>query len=423
MRFVFHKHRLNIHKKKLDLLRIARYIESLFLALILNLNSVKIVLLNKSNIITYLIFAIFIVSVLLDLLLRETRRIQVYEFLAFSLFIFVIWSISSIILTEINTALGTLLKFLIGIGIAYFASFLKEDERMRTLYNSLLISVLYSFYLLINYDSVYTNILRPRTYEYLMITLTLGAGLTLAIVFFILLPRNNFKFKLLCILSIFIQTVTLLRFPARGNVIFPFILLFIFLFFKNLKHPFRLLVSIVLIFVIANILYNLIVQQGNYYLSSRIIRLLTNYEEEPRTLLYSFYINHMAKHTNYIFGMGFDASTDVLSSAWFSEKYPHNLFLELIGENGIFGIQLIIVVAALIIVKEKESFHNLHTFNTSFNSNNKVTLFYAINACFLFYLFTYSKSYSIYNGYQLFIYISMIIHPIIETESLSRGLL
>lgn len=376
----------------------------LLLALIFNMNAIKVITNISNNSVYYIFYAVFILIGLLRIAISQEREINVDCYLLVALGVFLVYALASIIIKSNEYGIGMFAKFLSGLAVAYISSYLSREEKIRSFKMTADISFFYALYLLIRYDFVYRSFVRTRVYNYLMITLPLGIGLSLTLVF-LLINARTMKERIFYLVSSIVQFMALLRFPARANTIFPFLIIVGYYAIKNRRSFKKLLLTVLISSVMLYGVYKIILSNGNNLLSTRIVRLLTNTGSEPRVILYRFYIDYLVNKANYIFGEGFAQSANILKNGFFAERYPHNLFLELICENGLFGFALIGVSLVRIIyceLKLKNSFDA--------GAKEEIAYFVILNIGLLFFLMTYAKSYSIYNGYQLFIFISMIVH-------------
>lgn len=383
------------------------FLEELLLAIILNMNAVKVVLKTTGNSLTYVFFLMFVaVSIGQRFIIKDAKFPIDYELL-FILFVFFVFAGLSTLWSEIVAIGEKVLKFSLGIIIAYLAALMSEDSRLKAFQISLFISTFYGAYILFNYTGVYSAFIRSGIYNYLVITLPLGLGLSFALVI-IMITDTGLWMKLCLVLSIVIQTLALIKFAARGNLIFPIILTAGMLIYKNRRNPKLLLVSIILVAGLIWMLYFVTIKYGDELLVYRLTRLFEGGKQEKRLPLYRYYITYIFEHANYVIGQGFGAASKVLADGGFHESYPHNFILELVGENGLVGIALII----FIFVRLLQSEYRYLGGNISICDNEEVTnqVFAITNAGLFFYLLTYFKSYSIYDGYQLFIFVSMMLN-------------
>lgn len=391
------------------------FIEELLLAFILNMNAVKLVIGYTGNDLTYALFIAFAAAVLLHALAMKKTKLKIDSSIFLVLALFLVYAGITMLWSGVEDAVSKLLKFVAGIIIAYLASLLEEDSRVNAIKISMLISTVYSLYLIANYNFVYWQIIRSIIYNYLFVTLPVGLGLSFALVFTFMTKSSLWR-KLYLALSIIIQTFALLQFPARGNLIFPLLITAILLIYKSRKNVKRLVLSLLVIAALFFILYTVTIRHGNDVLILRFTRLIENKEAEKRVPLYEYYLGHIIQHGDYLIGQGFGAASEVLSQGGFHEQYPHNFIIELVGEMGVFGIALLTTISVKLIKNEKLLLNNISAMGGEMRENRKMR-FAVYNAGLFFYLFTYFKSYSIYDGYQLFIFIAFLLHSSTSQES------
>ena len=378
-------------------------------ACILNLNALKIVTGINENGLVFGIFAAFAAVVFLNKIQNDGLHFRFDNTLLLVLTIFVLTAIVSMVFTGAD-GIVALVKFMAGIVIAYLASQMRWANRMGGLKISVVTSTLYSVFLIVRYSWIYATYTSGSTgsANYLIVTLPVGLGLSLALVLMTVTKTKPLE-KVIYIAAVVIQTVALMQYPARRNLIFPLVLTAILLIYKNWNKPKFLILSLLLIALLAIGLFWITTTLGNNYLQYRMTRMFESQEQEQRIPLYGYYLGYIFDHMNYLLGQGFKNAGDVLAQGGFHEHYPHNFLLEIIGEMGIVGIALLSVVGYKIIMGEYNQIKYFRSIDIA-DRKKQEGWFFAANAGLLFYLMTYFKSYSIYDGYQLFIFIAFMIH-------------
>lgn len=378
-------------------------------ALILNLNALKIVTGINENGLVVGVFAAFAAVVVLNKIRTDGLNFRFDSTLLLVLAIFVMTAVISMVFTGAN-GIVALIKFLAGIVIAYLASQMRWTNRMGGLKISVATSLLYSVFLIVRYSWIYATYTSGSTgtSNYLVVTLPVGLGLSLALVLLTMTKTSPLE-KVLYISAVVVQTIALMQYPARGNLIFPLVLTAVLLVYKNWNKPKFLFLSLLLIAVLSVGLFWITTTLGNSYLQYRMTRMFESQDQEQRIPLYGYYLGYIFDHMNYLLGQGFKNSAGVLVQGGFHENYPHNFLLEIIGEMGFVGIALLAVVGYKIIKGEYNQIKYFRELDID-DRKKQEGWFFAANAGLLFYLMTYFKSYSIYDGYQLFIFIAFMIH-------------
>lgn len=384
-------------------------VEIALLALILNLNAIKIVARLNENVMVLGLFAVFATVVLLNKIQNNGLNFHFDHTLLLVLAVFVITAIVSMVFTGAD-GVFSLIKFLAGIVIAYLTSQMSWVNRMYGLKIGVILTLFYSLFLITRYSWVYATYTSGTTgtSNYLTVTLPVGLGLSLALVL-LTMTKTTVLEKIAYTAAVVAHIVALTQYPARGNFIFPIILTAILLIYKNRKKPKLLFLSIIFIIVLAVGLYWIMTTFGNSYLQYRLTKMFESQEQEQRVPLYGYYIGYILDHLSFLIGQGFKNAGDILAQGGFHEHYPHNFVLEIVGEMGVVGIALLAVVGYKIIMGEYKQIEYFKTLDVE-DRQKQEGWFFAANAGLLFYLMTFFKSYSIYDGYQLFIFMAFIIH-------------
>lgn len=378
---------------------------ALIIAAILNLNIFRIVLRTPSSAITYPVFAVFFLLIVMQYGKKEYYELNLPVAAALSLYL--IWSVVSLFIFG-GSYISELIKFIISLGIGYLASLSDERTRSLSFDISIIISALYSIYAVIYHNNIYRSLIRNGLENYLTITISMGFGLTLAIISLIT-EKESWKRRTLYISAALAQTLGLLNYSARGNLIFPFIVSAAFLIYDS-KTSFLSLLRNSLFIIIAGLsAYYLFTSFASEKLVMRLTRLFASAEQEGRVPIYRLFLKDIWDNTRFFIGNGFGRSANLLKDNGFSEHYPHNFILELVSEGGIFGILLIGTTVFETFRSSRIIANSLRKDNTP-EGRRKTRTVYLITSGLLFFVLNYFKSYSIYDGYQMFIFIGMIMH-------------
>ncbi len=378
---------------------------AILLAFIFSLNAVSTVFPAYRTVLTYMIFGMFIVFTVLTT--SRHLRFRIHPSIAWTLVLYLIWSF---ITMEIygTGAEGQYVKFILCIIVAIMAGTLNTSTRMTAIRISIVISTFFAIYCILRYDQINRAVIYTNAGNRLTVTLPMALGLMFALIG-VLVNRASKIRSAFYIFSIIVQTIALLSYSARGNLIFPYVVFAIMLIVDSRNNR-RVIIRNLFLLILGGLsFYFLFTRYASVGMINRLTRLFTQTERESRIPVYHVYIEDLTRNIRYIVGSGFGRSAEILQNAGYTAyRYPHNLFLELIGEGGLFGIALVIASISEVIKSEKIYFSRLNAIEWSIDSL-LTQEFFLVNGGFLFYLFSYFKSYSIYDGYQLFIFMSMIL--------------
>ena len=368
----------------------------------------RIMLGTSGDVTTYSIFVLFILTVLFNHVTNKEWTFTFNKSVLIAVCLFLFSSVLSMLIYDVAN-LDVLFKFFAGVVVAYMAGNLTGRQSVLMTKGTILLSTLYGVYCIASHQHIYSAYVSTGIHNYLEVTLPLGLGLTFSLIY-LFICKNSLVEKLCYYSAAAIQLFAMLKFSARGNLVFPFLITIVLLLYKsrvNKNKAFRNFFQAVLIILIA--LY-VITRFASEFLLSRLTRMFSQLSKESRVPIYRYFIGYIFDHVNYIWGFGFGRSGEILHAGGFvTSNYPHNFVMEIVGEMGIVGIALLVCTSVQIIKAERAQIFILR--QNSFQKNSEDFLqFFLMNAGLLFYLFTYIKSYSIYDGYQLFIFISMLIH-------------
>lgn len=379
---------------------------SLLLTVILNMNAIRTILRVSNNVYTYLIFILYFTAIG-AICCIEKKRIKANFFISLAVLLYFIVALLYMLVygyDEINQ----LLKFATCVCIASTLGVMSHRAVINTVEYAITFSTLYALYAILFRNSLYNQLISSGESNYLNITLPIGLGLTLALSRFLVNSNNPWNIAWNCISSL-IQTIALLNYSARGNLMFPFVILITLMLYTGRLQLKNFPRNAILFGLVAMTMYYLLLNVANVYLMQRFSRLFLSIADETRVPLYSFYISYILEHANYIIGIGFGRSAEILHATGFTENYPHNFILELVGEGGIVGILLLLSTTIELFRAEIKWKIENEAGDKKLDLQENNALFLYANGGLLFFLLNYFKSYSIYDGYQLFIFIGIIL--------------
>jgi len=391
---------------------------ALLLALILNINGLRLFMGNNVNLFSYALFFLFGLAIAGSHLLQKRGKPILNRRVAVALAITLVWCGVSILVNN-GAGFQNFIKFCICIVLAYLAAQLSDEQRLLAVKTSIAISAIYALYTIIDYQLIYNNYVVPNVYNYLDITLPVGLGLSFSMAL-LLVMKNSKRAVFLYVMTSVLQLFSLLKYSARGNLMFPLLSAIILLIYTGLTNKKRFLRNMLLIVAAGAVMFIFITQFANDYLINKLVRLFTSTESEARVGIYEYYWDYMTGTGSIITGIGFSQSGNILKAGGFlTMNYPHNFALELVGELGVVGLILIVLVGLEIFRAEKGWFR---IFQDDKPDGKQIMVFCFVNAGFLFYIMTFAKSYSIYDGYQFFIFIAMILHGgHVESDTVQRN--
>lgn len=400
---------MTISLKKLILV-----LQSIFLTLVINMDLIQVVSpvmgfdrysrLFFSNCI-YFLYIVFVF--LYYLLTREAIRIKNYIIISILIALLLYSLLSALVSSEISRYL----KFLVCIFLGVSTVFVRKDVLKKSISFSLILNAIYAIFINMNYNKINSMMWGNKDFNYITVTLTLG--LCLSYLSFLILYSNKKKDKIIFLLLIFLYCSTILKFNARGNLIFPIIIFVLACLKKSQKDIINLFKMMIVIIILCLISYYIIINVFSEQQLERLISILNFTSEEPRYILYKEYISYILEDFNWILGTGFATSERILNSLGLISSYPHNYLLELLGDLGVIGFFIGSYFTLYIVKRTIILFNRLNSYPST-----QASLIGAYIGGLIFFIFSYLKSYSIFDGYPLFMMMA-IIYKIYITTSVS----
>ncbi len=312
--------------------------------------------------------------------------------LPFSLFIFMVlfsalYSVNENIMTEL-LYLPLIIALYIGV-----KAVLKAQMIHVFMYTIMVVFYLFSFYLLVQLSDVsfsygyyyhYSN--ASNKVEYL--TMTMFAGIILFYLLFIV--KNRFIQIPLVLYTSFLIIVSGARFSIFF-VLFLFFILFL-LKLKSLKN-----IVLFFVFLLIGINTDYFLEQG--YIDKAIetfnftLDRLSHFDSSNASLQGRFYaIDHSidAINNSVFFGYGLNSSPVVIHFI-----YPHNMFLEIWLDSGIFGFLSLLSLSFLVFYTMKRL------------EKNQLNIFLMVSFSYVF--LSQLKSFSIYHSPFFFVFASLLL--------------
>ncbi|MDZ5782819.1 O-antigen ligase family protein [Marinococcus luteus] len=364
--------------------KLINYILASFLFLAFNIPSLKIVFINHElvNVIIIIGFlAVGIVKVISDkeIPLLEQKGRGYYWLLL--MFLWIVLIVSGLVSNYAELAMVDLAKYL-SVCLAFSTAFLalERKEIKLFLFFHLAWSILVSTLRLMGFVN-----LNPSLGEnYLVMGFPLSIGLLVAVALFF--TKNEWGWKALALLGVILNTGALSQLSGRASILFPTILIIVYIIYYNWKNQkFLWLYSTLGGFIVIAV--------AGWFLSpalrrtERMMDLFTSIEDEPRVDVYQYYIDRSLDN---LLGYGLNA--------WAADEnygYPHNFFLEIFYSTGLFGLVISIIIIFLLLkymlslIKNWEidfivvgsifvALHSFLTWNVSFDLSSSYLLFLAM---------------------------------------------
>ena len=300
-------------------------------------------------------------------------------------------------------------KFLVSLIVALVASTFSQNK-IKKLYTLIIVyNVVYCAVILYSPQKA-TQQMVYGGMNYLNITLTIGLLLSLSLCY-VLLSYYSFSSRKTFFVSIAISAValyTMTRFNSRGSILLPIISMGIILLMIAPNKPLRFLGAVLVVGGLVYFGFQIYVNNTSEYIHNRMLRLFRDTNSESRIDIWGNYIETIIDRKWWIVGGGTNASRLELG------YYPHNLYLQLIGEFGLIGF----FVGAAFTIRIVRAIVYVHKFSRrSIREYIEIlTIFYLTVSSVLYYWFTFMKSFSFYDACPLFVFCALLI----KVESLMK---
>lgn len=301
------------------------------------------------------------------------------------------------------------MKLFVSIMVALVASSLSQSK-IKNLYILIIIYNLVYCAVILSSPQRATRQMIYGGMNYLNITLTIGLMLSLSLCY-VLLSYYSISSRKTFFVSIAISAValyTMTRFNSRGSILLPIISTGIILLMIAPNKPLRFLGAVLVFGGLVYFGFQIYVNNTSEYIHNRMLRLFRDTNSESRIDIWGNYIETIIDRKWWIVGGGTNASRLKLG------YYPHNLYLQLIGEFGLIGL----FAGAVFTIRVFRAIVYVHKFSRrSIRENFEIlTIFYLTVSSVLYYWFTFMKSFSFYDACPLFVFCALLI----KVESLMK---
>lgn len=384
-------------------------IDSFLVASLLSVNALRVFMgITKTSVSLYLIYLMTI----LVLFTKYQRRIVKMlnsnikvSYISFFIIYILLFSFLSLTWVVYEKAPMTFLKFVISLMIAYLCLFIPAKKISVIMYSFLIINTVYGIYCFL--FPMRVVLLFDEGMNYLNVTLTLGASFTISLVGFAL---SIFKKEMLkCLIWSLLSTVlfiSLTGFIARGAILIPPIVVFLLTPFMGKKRSLKTIFVVMILSLATIYLSQLYMNMVSDYGAHRMMKTFEDTENEDRWGIWEYSWQVMVNRKWFIIGGGIDAFRSVA-------YYPHNLFLQILGEFGLIPF-ISFVFLQLSIVNRFIKCSRIWDFPY------RNMLFFVV-ACLIYYTMTFSKSFSFYDGFPVFIMMALSFSLLEESKSLLKG--
>ena len=226
--------------------------------------------------------------------------------------------------------------------------------------------------------------------NYLLLALPIGFVLSMRltrIIFKIYTNRLSKELFLDIAMAVF-YFLALIQFPARGSIIFPFLVMILFTLIIGRDYLFKSWIVLAGLVMLVFFGYAYFLDNASHMSVVRMQRLLVNVEGESRWRLWRRYI-FMIVNEWQLLGGGTGCSMRELGF------YPHNLYLQFVGEFGLIGFIFSMYLTFLVFFRHVKALLKMHLYS------QVNLLFIEISAGLLYLFLCFMKSFSIYDGVSI----------------------
>lgn len=339
--------------------------------------------LQESNILVYSVYALFIVSSVVSFK-KNYKRINRIAILLLLSVVLVLYGILTSLFGNTSDMFDGIKLLLILLTASAF--YIEDEECIRLTINlTYIIVFVYSATVLFNPKRLDLYLEKGSNYLVLALPIGLVLSMLLARMVFQIYSKVNIKELLFEIIASVISFVTLTKFASRGSIIFPFIVAIVFALVIGRNHVFKKMGIITIVIITIYIGCQFFVQYANEYIVDRMLRLFNDRRNEDRWTIWRTYLQYISHGGRWLLGGGTGASVRDLGF------YPHNLYLQAIGEFGIIGIAFCLS-ATIIVIKSQ-----LKLLLRQFGSSKTNLVIIELSAGLLYLFLNFMKSFQIYD--------------------------
>ena len=383
-------------------------IDALLIALVLNVNVLRIILgVSDTNLLLYLMYVLTVFVIYIKYHKKAVSIIKKMKWVKLT-FLFIVaivfYSMISLLWSNYDSAFMTFCKFVVALVLAFLCVLEPSDKIKAIGIYFVSLNIFFSILCLINIDRV-TSMFGDGM-NYLNATLTLGFSFRIALVslFSAFFNKQIASILFWAILSA-LFFISLLGFIARGVLIFPPLIALCMIPFMGRQQVGKTIIILGIAVCIGFFAFQYFLDFASDFGASRMLNLFENPEEQDRVELWQDCSTIMIDNFWFLFGGGICA----FSSAIY---YPHNIFLQILGEYGM--IPFIIFIYMLVSL-----FKKFFRLNKVIKAEYKWSLFFVIVGM-IYYTMTFSKSFSLYDALPLFIMMALMYGYFIDCYLITR---
>lgn len=276
---------------------------------------------------------------------------------------------------------------------------LSKNEIKICLNVAIVVSIIYVIYVIINIQKVNSYIARGS--NYLNVTLPIGLILSVLLVraVFGLTTKDNKIVTVCYFLLCGIFMYSLMLFSARGSILIPVVVVMVAGLLIGRRNAKSFIIVMLSLTVIIYVGYMIFSKYAGSYLLLRMGNLFESNESEDRWQIWKNYLDLIKTEHLWIIGGGTN-----YSSTHFG-MYPHNFYLQMIGEFGMVGLLFSSVTTIFVLKRMHIMYRTLK--NNYAEPDHDSYLYYEILAALIYVFLTFMKSFSIYDSSLLFIFFSL----------------
>ena len=374
--------------------KILRNSDSLLLSLIININVLRFFLnVEDTSLLLYLLYiaCIFILYINNKHRLKKRTKdsITIKSFCVYWIFCLSYYIVTCCIFTH---EYQVLFKFSVAIIMGILCLGYEIEKLKKLFLFILLINIVYSLTIFNSIERVYSYM--SGSINYLNMTLTLGLCLSLSLASLVLCLLNKIRRRFI-LYGIFTITffLAILPFPARGVMLFPPLIAIILALLNGRKHKLTLVSIFIGLVLLISIGAYFFIQNASEYALIHMTNLFEDTEDESRVGLWKTAIDAIFDNYWIFWGAGLNGFKSNM------DFYPHNIFFHFLADIGFVGCIGFGIFVYYIIAK----YFRLARRNYSICTEEYNWCFIG----FLYYLLTFSKSFSMYDSCPLLIMMSM----------------
>ena len=386
-------------KKRFITFRVS-WISCFFLAVIICMNPIRHIFGLSSSIISYGCYFLFVSSSVADLIINRKKNIGFKGRGSSFYYLFVGFVIYTFIAPFFNiSTLFVAFKMLIYLLILCSARLLNHKDIHLLFKLIVLINIIYSILLITGARSIQDFDLESDM-NYLNLSLTIGLSLTILLTkLFLMFALNKIKVfsfvvELIMALILFLGANS---FAARSTYLFPVLTVALIVFslvFFNFKLFVKLAIPLTIVVIVGIIIF---INHSSDYAFSRMMALFNNLSSEDRIYIWGKCLEIIGDEKLFLFGGGINKFEAEIGF------YPHNFIIQFVGEIGLIGVLICVYIIGFFF------YAFVHIFSLLRKPTRRrvnATIFpIIVFSSFLFILLNFLKSFTIYEGLLLYLFL------------------